>query len=108
MVESWQHLNALPLKRLLPSERLKKVNLAGTWRELGGNLAGSELTKRQYSICQLINENPNTTVQTLAESLKVSKRTIERELAKLQKAGIIRHEGKVNAGIWVILGTQKG
>jgi len=83
-------------------------NLAETWRKLGGNLAGSELTKRQYSICQLINENPNTTVQTLAESIQVSKRTIERELAKLQKAGIIRHEGKVNAGIWVILEPQKG
>ena len=71
-------------------------------------MAGTELTKRQYDICQLINENPNTTAQTLAESLKVSKRTIERELAKLQKAGIIRHEGKVNAGIWVILEPQKG
>lgn len=42
------------------------------------------------------------------QNLQVSKRTIERELAKLQKAGIIRHEGKVNAGIWIILEPQKG
>lgn len=36
-------------------------------------------------------------------NMSVTKRTIERNLSVLQKAGIIRHEGRVNAGVWVIL-----
>ncbi|MBR4040873.1 MAG: HTH domain-containing protein [Bacteroidaceae bacterium] len=39
----------------------------------------------------------------MAVSLKVSVRTVERDLSALQKLGIIRHEGKRNTGIWVIL-----
>ena len=34
----------------------------------------------------------------MSETLSVTQRTIERDLAAMQKAGIIRHEGKVNAG----------
>ena len=33
----------------------------------------------------------------------VTQRTIERDLAMLQKTGIIRHEGKVNARKWVVM-----
>lgn len=36
-------------------------------------------------------------------SLKVSARTVERDLSVLQKLGIIRREGKRNTGIWVLL-----
>ena len=39
----------------------------------------------------------------MSETLSVTKRTVERDLAILQKMGIIRHEGKVNAGMWVVL-----
>ena len=33
----------------------------------------------------------------------VTRRTIERDLTMLQKTGIIRHEGKVNVGKWVVI-----
>lgn len=39
----------------------------------------------------------------MSETMSVTQRTIERDLSVLQKAGIIRHEGRVNAGVWVIL-----
>ena len=39
----------------------------------------------------------------MSETLSVTQRTVERDLAAMQKAGIIRHEGKVNAGVWVVL-----
>lgn len=42
----------------------------------------------------------------MSETLSVAQRTIERDLAALQKANIIRHEGKVNAGIWVVLESE--
>ena len=43
----------------------------------------------------------------MSETLSVTQRTVERDFAILQKAGIIRHEGKVNAGIWVVLENSK-
>ena len=42
-------------------------------------------------------------VGDMSETLSVTSRTIERDLAVMQKAGVIRHEGKDNAGVWVIL-----
>ena len=39
----------------------------------------------------------------MSETLSVTLRTIERDLAVMQKAGVIRHEGTDNAGVWVIL-----
>jgi ATP-dependent DNA helicase RecG len=33
----------------------------------------------------------------------VSQRTIERDLSVMQKMGILKHEGKDNDGVWVIL-----
>ena len=41
--------------------------------------------------------------ETNVGNMSVTQRTIERDLAAMQKAGIIRHEGKVNAGVWVVL-----
>ncbi len=43
----------------------------------------------------------------MAETLSVTQRTVERDFAILQKAGIIRHEWKVDAGIWVVLENFK-
>ena len=51
----------------------------------------------------MIKENPYITAQIMAEVLTVSERTIERDLSKMQRAGIIRREGSPNTGIWVIL-----
>ena len=78
-------------------------NLSGTCRELVGNLSGTKLTERQWNICTIIKDNPYSTAESMAVSLKVSVRTVERDLSALQKLDIIRHEGKRNTGIWVIL-----
>lgn len=43
----------------------------------------------------------------MSETLPVTQRTVERDFAILQKAGIIRHEGKVDAGLWVVLENIK-
>ena len=40
----------------------------------------------------------------MSEILSVSQRTIERDLSAMQKMGIIKHEGKDNAGVWVVDG----
>lgn len=65
-----------------------------------GNLIKVELSNRQRFIVSIIKDNPNITAKEMSETLSVTQRTVERDFAILQKAGIIRHEGKVNAGIW--------
>ena len=43
------------------------------------------------------------TAKQMSETLSVTVRTIERDLALMQKAGIIRHERSDKTGVWVIL-----
>ena len=39
----------------------------------------------------------------MSETLSVSQRTIERDLSTLQKMGILKHEGKDNDGVWIVV-----
>ena len=39
----------------------------------------------------------------MSETLSVSQRTIERDLAALQKNGVLKRDGKDNDGMWVIV-----
>ena len=68
-----------------------------------GNMSEKNLTERQRFILSSIKKNPLITGKEMSETLSVTQRTVERDLAAMQKAGIIRHEGKVNAGVWVVL-----
>ena len=68
-----------------------------------GNMSEIKLTERQKVILSIIKSNPLVTGKSMSETLSVTQRTIERDLAVMQKAGFIRHEGKVNAGVWVVL-----
>jgi ATP-dependent DNA helicase RecG len=67
-----------------------------------GNSLDSNLTGRQRVILDLIKESPTITGRQMSETLSVSQRTIERDLSYLQDNGILKHEGKVNDGAWVI------
>ena len=62
-------------------------------------MSETKLTERQRFILSIIKANPFVTGKEISETLSVTQRTIERDLAAMQKAGIIRHEGKVNAGV---------
>ena len=68
-----------------------------------GNMSETNLTERQRFILSSVKKNPLITGKEMSETLSVTQRTVERDLAAMQKAGIIRHEGKVNAGVWVVL-----
>ena len=79
------------------------VNVGNMSETNVGNIAAIELSDRQRLVVLAIKVNPNVTAKAMSETLSVTQRTVERDLAVLQKAGIIRHEGKVNDGIWVVL-----
>lgn len=72
-----------------------------------GNMSEANLTERQRLILSSIKEKPYVTEKEMSETLSVTQRTIERDLAMLQKTGIIRHEGKVNVGKWVVIKGDK-
>lgn len=68
-----------------------------------GNVSGMKLTDRQRVIVSIVRSNPYVSVKQMSEILSVAQRTVERDLAMMQRTGIIRHEGSDKAGIWVIL-----
>lgn len=69
-----------------------------------GDVSVIKLSDRQQIIVSIIRSNPTVSAKQMSETLSVTSRTIERDFAVMQKAGFIRHEGKDNAGVWVILG----
>ena len=66
-------------------------------------MSDTKLTERQYKILNLVKESPTITGKQMSETLSVSQRTIERDLSALQKKCILKHEGKDNDGVWVIV-----
>lgn len=68
-----------------------------------GSLSVVQLTARQKEIIRLIKGNPMMSSQQMSVVLSVVKRTIERDLADLQKKGILSREGNTSAGRWVLL-----
>ena len=67
-----------------------------------GDMSETKLTERQQKILNLIKESPTITGKQMSETLSVSQRTIERDLSALQKLGVLKREGKDNAGRWVV------
>ncbi|MCQ2332831.1 MAG: HTH domain-containing protein [Paludibacteraceae bacterium] len=77
------------------------------WRRIVGSGVGSmspaQLTDRQLKILNMIKKNSQVSATEMSVVLSVVKRTIERELARMQEMGVITHEGNTSAGKWVVL-----
>ncbi len=72
-------------------------------RDNVGDVSEAKLTERQQKILNLIKESPTITGRQMSEILSVSQRIIERDLSALQKMGVLKHEGKDNDGVWIIM-----
>ena len=68
-----------------------------------GDMSETKLTERQQKMLNLIKESPTITGKQMSETLSVSQRTIERDLSAMQNKGVLKHEGKDNDGMWVIV-----
>lgn len=75
-------------------KKYKNATLAGA-----GDKA--KLTTRQETIIKLI-QTESATTEILAKKLKVSARTIARDLSALQELGIIVHDGSRKTGRWLV------
>ncbi|MCF0211790.1 MAG: putative DNA binding domain-containing protein [Bacteroidales bacterium] len=61
-----------------------------------------KLTPRQQCILHLLIEQPSINREGISVEMKVSKKTIEREIDELRKCLNIRYEGLFSAGHWVV------
>ena len=66
-----------------------------------------KVSDRQGLILLLIKTNELITIQEMTQKVKVSEKTIKRELATLQEKGILTREGGRKDGHWVILKPQE-
>lgn len=71
--------------------------------DIDGDINEAKITERQQIILNIIKESPTITGRQMSEILSVSQRTVERDLSYLQKHGMLKHIGKDNNGIWVIM-----
>lgn len=62
--------------------------------------------KTEEQIIKLIKENPNHTTKSLAQSVGISPKGIEKQLSKLKAKGLIKRIGTNRGGYWEV--TDKG
>ena len=62
-----------------------------------------QLSERQMKICKLIKDNPRISAQQMSVVLSLVLKTVKRDLAALQKMGVLVREGNTSAGRWVLL-----
>ena len=66
-----------------------------------------KLSERQVVIYKMIKksvaDNVVETASSIASKIKLSPRTIQRDLTRLKNLNVIKHEGPDNGGYWVVL-----
>ena len=92
--ESTSFVEFLLQNILATLKKYKNATLAGTSDK-------AKLTMRQETIVKLI-QAENATTEILAKKLKVSARTVARDLSALQELGIIVHDGSRKTGRWLV------
>jgi ATP-dependent DNA helicase RecG len=92
---------AISLKGGVDSEQLGNGGKDGG--KDGGKEFNTQYTEKQCAIMDAIKNNPAITIDALSETLAVKKRTLERDIAELQKCGILKREGGKKNGVWLIV-----
>lgn len=62
-----------------------------------------ELSERQVLLIKEMKANDTITIQEMPQKIKVSEKTIKREIALLQGMGALMREGGRKEGRWVVL-----
>ena len=86
----------------LVSEAKSQEDKHNVGETVGGNV-WSKLTDRQKLIIKELHKSPTISAKATSERMSVSPRTIERDLQKLTKMGVVIHEGSDYGGEWKVL-----
>ena len=68
-----------------------------------GSSSGKTSGKTSGKILERIGHDPFITIPELSEATGVTERSIERNLQKLRKAGLIRRKDGAKGGLWEVL-----
>ena len=64
--------------------------------------SGEKKLKSKEIILALLREHPEYSARKLAEAIGITPKAVEKQLANLKAAGVIKHEGPDKGGRWVI------
>ena len=67
----------------------------------------SQLSERQITIIELMVLNPFISAKEMSQKLSLASRTIQRDIAKIKKLGIVEREGDDHGGTWKVLVPHK-
>lgn len=90
-------------------ERTKFVqmtNVGGATKDVTSDvtsLSPVQLTDRQKEISKMMLNNPRISVKEMSLVLSLAERTIKRDVAAMQKMGLLVREGNTSAGHWVVI-----
>ena len=71
--------------------------------ESSGKGSGKGSGKTSARVLEMLRQTPHLTIPDLAESLAVSTRAVEKQIAKLRKEGRIRRIGPARGGHWKVI-----
>ena len=86
--------------------RTKFMQITNVGGRVGGDVGDQDetkLTERHKDILNLIKKDARVSANEMSEVLSVTQRTIERDLALLQKKRVIIREGNVKSERWVVI-----
>lgn len=75
----------------------------------GGSIGGMKggmkelLTKRQYLVFSLIDNNNKITIREIANELNVNRSAVQKHIENLKKYGLIKRIGAAKGGYWKII-----
>lgn len=92
-------------------EQIDDVIGRGEYSELEyknvGSMSEVQLSDKQKRICELIANDPSISAKQMSVVLRVTQRTVERDLSAMQKMGVLVREGNTSAGRWVLQEDSK-
>nr|WP_321497093.1 winged helix-turn-helix transcriptional regulator [uncultured Methanolobus sp.] len=71
-----------------------------------GDRVGENLTQNQQKILDSILEDSSISARLLSESIGISQRKIETNIAKLKEKGLLRRVGSARGGHWEVIGGE--
>jgi ATP-dependent DNA helicase RecG len=61
------------------------------------------INETQQKILSLFIQSPTITTQAVADSLGISRRSVDSHISHLKKAGLVEREGSRKVGRWIVL-----
>lgn len=90
----------------ITAKECQNVEYKQSWNDVIDDVA-DKLSERQMLIYRLIEksviDDVVVTANSLASQMRLSQRTIQRDLTKLKELNVIMHKGPDNGGHWIIV-----